>query len=251
MKKQVLAAAIVATLGAVASLGAQAAVVNNGDVLTITAGVPTTSNGTILNVPSGSWFGMDTNGSASITGPEKTPLAQGVQGLVIGVAQNMGGYNTHSGPSSSVPGDSANVNAPWDFFGNTGKNFTTVAVTGSTTAGLNLSGWTVSWNGIASIPMGSTAWGTGFSNGIGNFTWDGTYGHTYTLDYHGTVPHGDPSNFGDVKYALHLVGTVTTGPAATAVANLGPAPVPVPAAVWLFGSGLLGLVGIARRKKSA
>ena len=29
------------------------------------------------------------------------------------------------------------------------------------------------------------------------------------------------------------------------------APVPVPAAVWLFGSGLLALVGVARRKKSA
>lgn len=28
-------------------------------------------------------------------------------------------------------------------------------------------------------------------------------------------------------------------------------PVPVPPAVWLFGSGLLGLVGIARRKKAA
>ena len=28
-------------------------------------------------------------------------------------------------------------------------------------------------------------------------------------------------------------------------------PVPVPAAVWLFGSGLLGLVGVARRKKAA
>lgn len=27
-----------------------------------------------------------------------------------------------------------------------------------------------------------------------------------------------------------------------------PAPVPVPAAVWLFGSGLVGLVGLARRK---
>ena len=26
--------------------------------------------------------------------------------------------------------------------------------------------------------------------------------------------------------------------------------VPVPAAVWLFGSGLIGLVGIARRKKA-
>jgi hypothetical protein len=29
------------------------------------------------------------------------------------------------------------------------------------------------------------------------------------------------------------------------------APIPVPAAVWLFGSGLIGLAGVARRKKSA
>ena len=29
------------------------------------------------------------------------------------------------------------------------------------------------------------------------------------------------------------------------------APVPIPAAAWLFGSGLIGLVGIARRKKSS
>ena len=32
------------------------------------------------------------------------------------------------------------------------------------------------------------------------------------------------------------------------VTSIIPAPVPVPAAVWLFGSGLLGLVGVARRK---
>ena len=31
--------------------------------------------------------------------------------------------------------------------------------------------------------------------------------------------------------------------------NISLSPVPVPAAVWLFGSGLLGLIGIARRKK--
>jgi len=28
-------------------------------------------------------------------------------------------------------------------------------------------------------------------------------------------------------------------------------PVPIPAAIWLFGSGLLGMIGIARRKKAA
>ena len=33
------------------------------------------------------------------------------------------------------------------------------------------------------------------------------------------------------------------------VPPVGP-PIPIPAAVWLFGSGLLGLVGIARRKKA-
>ncbi len=32
---------------------------------------------------------------------------------------------------------------------------------------------------------------------------------------------------------------------------VGASPVPVPAAVWLFGSGLMGLIGIARRKKAA
>jgi hypothetical protein len=29
-----------------------------------------------------------------------------------------------------------------------------------------------------------------------------------------------------------------------------PTPTPVPAAVWLFGSGFIGLIGIARRKKA-
>jgi len=32
--------------------------------------------------------------------------------------------------------------------------------------------------------------------------------------------------------------------------DVGASAVPVPTAVWLFGSGLLGLIGVARRKKA-
>lgn len=51
-------------------------------------------------------------------------------------------------------------------------------------------------------------------------------------------------------------GAMQTGPFAGATpafngtGSLAPSAVPVPAAVWLFGSGLLGLVGVARRKKA-
>jgi hypothetical protein len=36
-----------------------------------------------------------------------------------------------------------------------------------------------------------------------------------------------------------------------AVLTVGLTQIPIPAAVWLFGSGLLGLIGIARRKRAA
>ena len=58
----------------------------------------------------------------------------------------------------------------------------------------------------------------------------------------------------DRDYHIHPSGVWLT-PGATAtyqVAMWGaPAPVPVPAAVWLFGSGLVGLVSLARRKMKA
>jgi len=41
-----------------------------------------------------------------------------------------------------------------------------------------------------------------------------------------------------------------TGKFAWAVQSGNVGAVPIPAAVWLFGSGLLGLIGVARRKKA-
>ncbi|MHB8347923.1 MAG: hypothetical protein ACYDHM_12225 [Acidiferrobacterales bacterium] len=53
-------------------------------------------------------------------------------------------------------------------------------------------------------------------------------------------------------YAAHIVNFTNANPANQTSAYFASnvAPVPVPAAVWLFGSGLLGLVGVVRRKKT-
>ena len=44
---------------------------------------------------------------------------------------------------------------------------------------------------------------------------------------------------------------ITSIPYENRTTTASPAVVPVPAAVWLFGSGMLGLIGVARRNKAA
>jgi len=60
----------------------------------------------------------------------------------------------------------------------------------------------------------------------------------------------DLANGGRIEGGFMLAGDIaSTFGGDTLIAKAGPV-VPVPAAVWLFGSGLIGLVGVARRKKS-
>jgi hypothetical protein len=73
----------------------------------------------------------------------------------------------------------------------------------------------------------------------------------------GVVPVGATAAFLEIVQAIGPIGTGPGGENWLAGeifiddVYLGVATVPVPAAVWLFGSGLLGLIGVARRKKSA
>jgi len=61
----------------------------------------------------------------------------------------------------------------------------------------------------------------------------------------------DPSRvtFGDDFVEVNFLGlNILNG--STIGIDLQTAVVPIPAAIWLFGSGLIGLIGIARRKKA-
>ncbi len=89
---------------------------------------------------------------------------------------------------------------------------------------------------------------------------------TEVLDVIATAPGGvtvsqrfNYDNIGD-EFQIAMLGSQFSGLQSVlfssqfifpAYDNIEVSAVPIPAAVWLFGSGLLGLVGIARRKKVA
>lgn len=186
------------------------AVLPPAPVLNFDAGVQTCNTYGACFVKEGSYFGMDTNGSGSVTPNERTPLVEN-DGLELGTAQPASGSHSGAPDGTETPG----IDAAWSFFGNTGLHFTSSATdvlsSSGNTATIDLAGWRVTWNGIAAINMGAGAW-AGNANGVANITCavDCAIGDTYTLDYSATVPLGDPSGFGGVAYQLQLVGTITS-----------------------------------------
>jgi len=82
------------------------------------------------------------------------------------------------------------------------------------------------------------------STGTVAFNPNGVYGHIvgFQWGHDNQVTSGNGNSFGTYAATWLLAdNTLTFGT---------PAPVPIPAAVYLFGSGLIGLVGLARRKMS-
>ena len=92
----------------------------------------------------------------------------------------------------------------------------------------------------------------------GTWSWDSSFG---TLDYLTfkfdswlavyQITGGDTSGSWDLAALCANDGACAgNGQPAALSHSAGYSVVPVPAAVWLFGSGLIGLIGVARRKKA-
>lgn len=185
-------------------------------------------NGSVLNIGAGSGF--------EFIGFPVIQTITGFNGIVLGTTQSATG--DHAGAIDGA--ESPNIDLPWEYYGSTGMHSTVspsnVLSAGGNTASVDFSGWRWNWNGLTGgVPMGGGAW-DGNPNGVALITCgaDCGNGDTYTLHYSATVPVGDPSSLGGFQYRLTLQGTVSA--------------VPIPAAVWLLGSGMLGLIGFARRK---
>jgi len=66
----------------------------------------------------------------------------------------------------------------------------------------------------------------------------------YANEYIDAIEDPESAGFAGWTAQWHLQGN-------NSLVYTAPTAVPVPAAVWLFGSGVLGLAGFARRKKAA
>lgn len=211
-----------------------AALLQAGDLLTITPGVAVLdAYGSPAGVASGSWFGVDMNGDAAVADTERFVTSPGTAGgLIVGQTQAPGEIEQSS------------------FFGQDAWLYTVTAPT-SGDGTLDFTGlrWLwgtsgVSWTfgGGAWTPTNAADFGaptSGYTDGVARFEWSGVYGDSYSLWYSTTEPFGSPTGCGGCQFFWHLEGTVVATPVPL---------IPVPAAVWLLGSGLIGLLGIARRR---
>jgi hypothetical protein len=274
-KKTVLASAIALGMGAGA---AQASVVLTfADTHTGTTALPGACSGVAWTVDGN--FRMCDSGGAALGGG--LPLHKdammggetwsfddaGVFTAVGGTPGNPGttpaGTASFPGSAAPVAGSNPSLQQPAVFFG---APFNFLAPTAGSLAGAaygagSLSGGTVIDNGTTGFftPVLEAQWaGTWFPLGqaSGGITWvvDITATSATTFDFVlraneliDAAEDPQPAGFGGWTAQWYLSGSgVTSGAHSVAVSA-----VPVPAAVWLFGSGLLGLVGIARRKKKA
>jgi len=218
-----------------ASVSAEAALSSNA-LLAFDAGTQSCDSSTGICQVTGSYFGVDTNQDGVVSAYESQGISPGSDGgLLVGQAQIASG--SHSGYPDGT--EVAPFDAAWAFLGNTGmhQSLTPTNILSDDGMGnvlLDFSGWGATWNGIPNINLGVAPDG---SPGVAVVKCgvDCSLGDSFSLDYSAVVPLDDPSNFGGVLWRIHLEGTVSA--------------VPVPAAVWLFGSGLLGLLGFMRRRR--
>jgi hypothetical protein len=181
------------------------------------------------------------------------------------VFQNNGGKMSTNGITLSLNGStltSFNALGGSTYTGNLGTvKFTTGTLnsgTLGTSASFNAGGsFTIAGNGNNGIPNGVLFTGSfaGPANWVGTYNPAGNGGlgnWTYTLEgtIHGTLSNGTAAFGGTVQFSFDVPGSREFGRGQTVRLNSGvtTVTVPEPGTLGLFGTGLIGLAGLIRRK---
>lgn len=101
----------------------------------------------------------------------------------------------------------------------------------------------------AALVWGYSTQGINSQNTITGLTGDFSSGYPVQLAAADPLSSIDPNYDKDLIYSLSIIDANSSSIYSGSFLYK-PASVPVPAAAWLFGSGLIGLVGFARRKKA-
>lgn len=164
---------------------------------------------------------------------------------------------------SVTSGEIAILDVPnnWALTPSEGNNF--LDLTGYTSAGFpkgvtqNISGFTVGAGYVLALDIGVSNGNSSCPNCGGPVQVNatiGTGGQTFTHNSADTGNIWGTYGFGftatNPTMALTIAGvSVPAGAIYIGLDNISIEAVPVPAAVWLFGSGLLGLLGVARKRR--
>lgn len=209
------------------------------DNVSLGGGIPLQKD-TINGTPNNEQWTFDGNGEMS--GVRNTAITAGISSAVASYI-DLGYIPFDSGDRNGGPGmDQGAI-----FFGN---SFGFLAPYNGTPAGANLGAGQYTSTGASTFelffPVLESQWGGTFfplgNDGNVGITFFGTTsGANFSMYAEHTITAAeDPGSAGFTDWTAQWFyqGTMTSA-------------VPVPAAVWLFGSGLLGLVGVARRKKAS
>jgi hypothetical protein len=213
----------------------------------------------ITDVTSGTVTSFSLNASSDTALQSMLTAGQAAGNHIVWSVQGGGGLigDTQYGDTGAFAGvTTATSNPPTQLAGRTGSNLNGWAALSATITAVQTNAGAGNNSVYASSAAGGGIWdATTVSNNVANWFSNGaptavnglnsSLGSSYNL--YGVTGGGTATD----KILLTTLGSVSLTASGLSFTAGGTAPVPLPAAVWLLGSGLVGLAGVGRRKAKA